>query len=243
MDTLDLGSYYREIEVDLFDGVSDALTRASVVGNSVRVEVAEHIIVCFNVTVLVGVGGMCWVGINKEYDETYTSGDGVNSFVKTFDDDFVTSSPDDSHKEWLIYKAKATFLEVCGVVPVSTLSAYNGEPSKHYDTVGCDSCGCDYSGDDINDLYHVSGVLNGDNNNHIHLCGDCMEKYDFPLCDVTTEGYERYGDLYHCYSCNRPFCGDYRDATYYTDVQTGRLVVVCDSCECYADKHCLTAEG
>ena len=44
----------------------------------------------------------------------------------------------------------------------------------------CDTCGAlitDYE----NDLFHFSGVFEGQQNNHIHVCAQCVKDYSIPM--------------------------------------------------------------
>ena len=56
------------------------------------------------------------------------------------------------------------------------------------DDAGVEVIQCDYCGTEItdfeNDLQHVSGIIDGEFNNHIHLCKSCFERLKVPTIDL-----------------------------------------------------------
>jgi len=72
--------------------------------------------------------------------------------------------------------------ELCGIKGNSdweikdVISAVEDMSNSEYPH--CDFCEHEFEKEDINDLFHFSGVFRGKNNGHIHSCGECVEKYD-----------------------------------------------------------------
>ena len=51
------------------------------------------------------------------------------------------------------------------------------------EVIPCDYCGAEIT-DFENDLKHVSGIIDGEFNNHIHLCKSCFERLKVPTIDL-----------------------------------------------------------
>ena len=58
---------------------------------------------------------------------------------------------------------------------------------ENNDTLCCDSCFVEIT-DFKNDLFHHTGIINGEFNDHIHLCSNCQNRFNPPVFNFDISG-------------------------------------------------------